>query len=121
MLELVTRMSPLEPNAKKRSYLLPAGCKDLHDLLQAQQSQISFPEWSRERIALLAIAACDLVQTSITDEQRGRVYSMLVHASWLFLRCQQRSVTVQDDGMRAVEFAQRLLASPAECERLLQD
>jgi hypothetical protein len=114
-------MSPLEPNQKNRSYLLPAGCKDLHDVLQAKQSELSFPEFSRERIALLAIAACDLMNTSLTEEQRGRVYSMLIHACWLFLRAQQHSVSAGDDGERAVEFAQRLLASPGECERLLDE
>ena len=119
MLGGVTRMANITPNPKKRSYLLPAGCKDLQDVLQAQHAEISSPEFSRERIALLAIAACDLMNTSLTEEQRGRVYSMLVHAAWLFLRSQHGSVG--DDGMRAVEFAQRLLASPGECERLLDE
>jgi hypothetical protein len=114
-------MSPLEPNEKKRGYLLPAGCKDLFDVLQAKQSEIPFPEFSRERISLLAIEACDLLNTSLTEEQRGRVYGMLIHAAWLFRRCQNQSISPKDAASRAVEFAQRLLASPADCERLLDD
>lgn len=114
-------MASITPDPKKRSYLLPAGCKDLNDVLQAQQGKFSFAEWSRERIALFAIAASDLLQTALTEEQRGRVYSMVVHAAWLFLRSQRASLSVADDGVRAVEFGQRLLASPGECERLLNE
>jgi len=109
------------PDPKKRSYMLPAGCKDLHDVLQAQQAEIAFPEWSQGRITCLALGACDLLRTPLTKDQRGSVYGMMVHAAWLFLRAKDKTVSAADDGMRAVEFAQRLLDTPADCERLLDE
>src|SRR6185295_6510233 len=104
-------MSDITPNPKKRSYLLPTGCKDLHDVLQlpTQESDLRHSDWNRERISLFALSASDLLQTGLTQEQKSRIYAMLVHSVWLFLRCQRRSVSVSDLGLKAVGFAERLL------------
>ena len=44
-------MAGITPDPKKRGYLLPLGCKDLHDVLQREEQSLSGNERLRRRLA----------------------------------------------------------------------
>ena len=124
-------MMPDEPKDNTRSYLLPVGCKDLFDVQKLEAKDVSLTASAEERVTIVATVGSLLLQTPLTEYQRGVVRTMLFQAFWLFLLTRsrlgaaskseaQKTDKAEEDERRALQIAHCLLNAPQNCEKILE-